>query len=85
MGKWIDAYRVGKAGQYEDILWKGIVLRRKWRIYIRSYTTEKKQTLLRFLRDELQITSVKDGCSQGVGIPDWGRVKLIVEEVTGST
>lgn len=28
-------------------------------------TTEKKQTLLRFLRDELQITSVKDGCSQG--------------------
>ncbi|MCI6005214.1 MAG: selenium-dependent xanthine dehydrogenase [Blautia sp.] len=28
-------------------------------------TTEKKQTLLRFLRDELHLTSVKDGCSQG--------------------
>lgn len=27
--------------------------------------TEKKQTLLRFLRDELHLTSVKDGCSQG--------------------
>lgn len=28
-------------------------------------TTEKKQPLLRFLRDELHLTSVKDGCSQG--------------------
>lgn len=28
-------------------------------------STEKKQTLLRFLRDELHLTSVKDGCSQG--------------------
>ncbi len=28
-------------------------------------TTRKKQTLLRFLRDELHLTSVKDGCSQG--------------------
>ncbi|MDY5846202.1 MAG: selenium-dependent xanthine dehydrogenase [Bariatricus sp.] len=28
-------------------------------------TTEKKQSLLRFLRDELHLTSVKDGCSQG--------------------
>jgi selenium-dependent xanthine dehydrogenase len=27
--------------------------------------TEKKQTLLRFLRDELHLHSVKDGCSQG--------------------
>lgn len=27
--------------------------------------TDKKQPLLRFLRDELHITSVKDGCSQG--------------------
>lgn len=27
--------------------------------------TEKKQSLLRFLRDELHLTSVKDGCSQG--------------------
>ena len=30
-----------------------------------TVTTEKKQSLLRFLRDELQLTSVKDGCSQG--------------------
>ena len=28
-------------------------------------TTDKKQSLLRFLRDELHLTSVKDGCSQG--------------------
>lgn len=28
-------------------------------------TTEKKQSLLRFLRDEMHLTSVKDGCSQG--------------------
>ncbi|MDO4306225.1 MAG: selenium-dependent xanthine dehydrogenase [Eubacteriales bacterium] len=28
-------------------------------------STEKKQSLLRFLRDELHLTSVKDGCSQG--------------------
>lgn len=27
--------------------------------------TSKKQSLLRFLRDELHLTSVKDGCSQG--------------------
>lgn len=30
-----------------------------------TVTTEKKQSLLRFLRDELHLTSVKDGCSQG--------------------
>ena len=28
-------------------------------------TTSKKQSLLRFLRDEMHFTSVKDGCSQG--------------------
>lgn len=27
--------------------------------------TDKKQSLLRFLRDEMHLTSVKDGCSQG--------------------
>ena len=31
----------------------------------KTVSTEKKQTLLRFLRDELHLTSVKDGCSQG--------------------
>lgn len=31
----------------------------------KKITTEKKQSLLRFLRDELHLTSVKDGCSQG--------------------
>ena len=31
----------------------------------KEVTTEKKQSLLRFLRDDLHLTSVKDGCSQG--------------------
>ncbi len=31
----------------------------------KTVTTEKKQSLLRFLRDEMHLTSVKDGCSQG--------------------
>lgn len=31
----------------------------------KTVSTEKRQTLLRFLRDELHLTSVKDGCSQG--------------------
>ncbi|MDO4336691.1 MAG: selenium-dependent xanthine dehydrogenase [Eubacteriales bacterium] len=30
-----------------------------------TVTTKKKQPLLRFLRDEMRLTSVKDGCSQG--------------------
>ena len=28
-------------------------------------TAEKNQKLIRFLRDELHLTSVKDGCSEG--------------------
>ena len=31
----------------------------------RTVTTEKNQKLLHFLRDELRLTSVKDGCSEG--------------------
>ena len=31
----------------------------------KSVTTTRKQSLLRFLRDELKLTSVKDGCSEG--------------------
>ena len=31
----------------------------------RSVTVEKNQKLIRFLRDELRLTSVKDGCSEG--------------------
>lgn len=31
----------------------------------KTVSTDKKQSLLRFLRDELHLTSVKDGCSQG--------------------
>ena len=30
-----------------------------------SRTTEKEEPLLRYLRDELRLTSVKDGCSEG--------------------
>ena len=31
----------------------------------KTVTTEKHQKLLRYLRDELRLTSVKDGCSEG--------------------
>ena len=31
----------------------------------KSVTVEKNQKLIRFLRDELGLTSVKDGCSEG--------------------
>ena len=30
-----------------------------------SVTVEKNQKLIRYLRDELHLTSVKDGCSEG--------------------
>ena len=31
----------------------------------RTVTVEKNQKLMRYLRDELRLTSVKDGCSEG--------------------
>lgn len=31
----------------------------------KTVTAEKNQKLLRFLRDKLRLTSVKDGCSEG--------------------
>ena len=31
----------------------------------KAVSTEKNQKLIRFLRDELRLTSVKDGCSEG--------------------
>ena len=31
----------------------------------KEYVVEKDQKLIRFLRDELKLKSVKDGCSQG--------------------
>ena len=31
----------------------------------KTYKVEKDKKLMRFLRDDLHLTSVKDGCSQG--------------------
>lgn len=31
----------------------------------KAVTVEKNQKLIRFLRDDLHLTSVKDGCSEG--------------------
>ena len=36
-----------------------------FRVNGKTVTAEKEQKLLRFLRDELRLTSVKDGCSEG--------------------
>ena len=44
----------------------------------KSVTTDKRQSLLRFLRDELHLTSVKDGCSQGA----CGACAVIIDGVT---
>ena len=44
----------------------------------KTVKTDKKQSLLRFLRDELHMTSVKDGCSQGA----CGACTLIIDGVT---
>ena len=41
-------------------------------------TPSKNQDLLRFLRDELHLTSVKDGCSQGA----CGACTVIIDGVT---
>ena len=32
-------------------------------------STEEEKPLLRYLRDELRLTSVKDGCSEGCTTP----------------
>ena len=37
----------------------------RFKVNGRTVQTEKNQKLLRFLRDELHLTSVKDGCSEG--------------------
>ncbi|MEZ3468922.1 MAG: selenium-dependent xanthine dehydrogenase [Schaedlerella sp.] len=44
----------------------------------KTVKTDKKQSLLRFLRDELYRTSVKDGCSQGA----CGACTVIIDGVT---
>lgn len=44
----------------------------------KTVKTDKKQSLLRFLRDELHLTSVKDGCSQGA----CGACTVIIDGVT---
>ena len=37
----------------------------KFMVNGKEYHVEKNQKLIRFLRDELRLTSVKDGCSEG--------------------
>ena len=44
----------------------------------KTVKTDKKQSLLRFLRDELHMPSVKDGCSQGA----CGACTVIIDGVT---
>ena len=44
----------------------------------RTVQTEKNQKLLRFLRDELHLTSVKDGCSEGA----CGACTVIIDDET---
>ena len=41
----------------------------------KTVTAEKNQKLLRFLRDELRLTSVKDGCSEDQKPSGGGRYK----------
>ena len=41
----------------------------RFKVNGRTVQTEKNQKLLRFLRDELHLTSVKDGCSEGACEP----------------
>ena len=41
-------------------------------------TTDEKKSLLRYLRDDLRLTSVKDGCSQGA----CGACTVIIDGVT---
>ena len=51
----------------------------RFKVNGRTVQTEKNQKLLRFLRDELHLTSVKDGCSEGAcekGLRGW-RVRCL--------
>ena len=43
-----------------------------------TVTAEKNKKLLRFLRDDLGLTSVKDGCSEGA----CGACTVIIDGVT---
>ena len=45
-----------------------------------QHTVTEKKSLLRFLRDDLRLTSVKDGCSQGA----CGACTVIIDGVTTS-
>ena len=46
-------------------VWKGDTVMATFTVNGQSVNVEKNQKLIRFLRDELHLTSVKDGCSEG--------------------
>ena len=51
--------------QAKRFVWKGDTVMATFTVNGRRVSVEKNQKLIRFLRDGLHLTSVKDGCSEG--------------------